>query len=230
MHLQLLSPLGTAYIAARGYAAPEVGPIFAEARELCERIGQALQLFAVVWGNFAWHVVRGEMGLSMELANEGIALAERFDDPGIWMEALFLLGVTLFYRGEYVGALSQYEQALSRYDDRERTRLWASRVGEDAGVTHRCYLALALWQSGVPGDTRAPRVQSDTRSALPMPSTTRGGCIISFACLQKPKRPATKDCVPPASKVLRCSTRPPIFTRPPACCLRVVPTMRCLCS
>ena len=36
-----LAPLGTAYIAARGYAAPEVGPIFAEARELCERIGQA---------------------------------------------------------------------------------------------------------------------------------------------------------------------------------------------
>ena len=161
MHLQLLSPLGTAYIAARGYAAPEVGPIFAEARELCERIGQAPQLFAVVWGNFAWHVVRGEMGLSMELANEGIALAERFDDPGIWMEALFLLGVTLFYRGDFVGALSQYEQALSRYDDRERTRLWASRVGEDAGVTHRCYLALVLWQLGYPD--QAIRACRETR-------------------------------------------------------------------
>ena len=86
----------------------------------------------------------------MVLAREAIDLAERFDDPGIWMEALFLLGVTLFYRGDFVGAVGQYEKALSRYDDRERTRLWASVVGEDAGVTHRCYLALALWHLGYP--------------------------------------------------------------------------------
>ena len=150
LELQLLNPLGTAYIAARGYAAPEVGPVFVHARELCERIGQPPQLFAVVWGNFAWHVVRGEMGLSMDLAREAIDLAERFEDPGIWMEALFLLGVTLFYRGDFTGAIAQYETALSRYDDRERTRLWASRVGEDAGITHRCYLSLALWQLGYP--------------------------------------------------------------------------------
>ena len=140
----------TAYIATRGYAAPEVGPVFVRARELCERIGQPTQLFAVVWGNFAWHVVRGEMGLSMDWAREAMALAERFDDPGIWMEALFLLGVTLFYRGDFVGAIAQYEKALSHYDDRESTRLWASRVGEDAGITHRCYLSLALWQLGYP--------------------------------------------------------------------------------
>jgi class 3 adenylate cyclase/tetratricopeptide (TPR) repeat protein len=161
LELQTLGPLGTAYIAARGYAAPEVGPVFVRAREICERIGQPPQLFAVTWGNFAWHVVRGEMGLSMTLAREAIGLAERFDDPGIWMEALFLLGVTLFYRGDFVGALAQYEKALSRYDDRERTALWASRVGEDAGITHRCYLSLALWQLGYP--EQALRVSQETR-------------------------------------------------------------------
>jgi predicted ATPase len=35
--LELLGPLGTAYIAWRGYAAPEVGPVFRRARTLCER-------------------------------------------------------------------------------------------------------------------------------------------------------------------------------------------------
>ena len=77
------------------------------------------------------------------------------------MEALFLLGVTLFYRGDFVGAIAQYEKALSRYDDRERTRLWASRVGEDAGITHRCYLALALWHLGYP--EQALRASQETR-------------------------------------------------------------------
>jgi predicted ATPase len=161
LELQLLNPLGTAYIAVRGYAAPKVGPVFVRARELCERIGKPPQLFAVVWGNFAWHVVRGEMGLSMDLAREANDLAERFEDPGIWMEALFLLGLTLFYQGDFLGALAQYEKALSRYDDRERTRLWASRVGQDAGITHRCYLALALWQLGYP--QQALRAAQETR-------------------------------------------------------------------
>ena len=170
LELQLLNPLGTAYIAVRGYAAPEVGPIFVRARELCERIGQPTQLFAVVWGNFAWRVVRGEMGLSMDLAREAIDLAERFDDPGIWMEALFLLGVTLFYRGDFVGAVAQYEKALSRYDDRERTRLWASLVGEDAGVTHRCYLALGLVALGISGAGPAGQPRDAKISPLDRPS------------------------------------------------------------
>ena len=77
-----------------------------------------------------------------------MTLAKKLDDPGVWMEALFLMGVTLFYRGDFAGARQQYETALAQYDDRERTRIWALRVGEHAGVTHRCYLALTLWHLG----------------------------------------------------------------------------------
>ena len=86
----------------------------------------------------------------MDLAREAIGLAERFEDPGIWMEALFLLGATLFYRGDFFGAIAQFEKALSRYDDRERTRLCASPIGQDAGIGHRCHLVLALWYLGYP--------------------------------------------------------------------------------
>jgi tetratricopeptide (TPR) repeat protein len=90
------------------------------------------------------------MDLALVLANEALAFAERHPDPGMWMEALFLLGVVLFYRGDFAGARDQYEKALALYDDRDRNRAWAARVGEDAGVTHRCYLALALWHLGYP--------------------------------------------------------------------------------
>lgn len=103
----------------------------------------------MVWGNFAWRIVRGEMDLSLDLASEAIDHAKKLNDPGVWMEALFLMGVTLFYRGDFAGARQQYETALARYDDdHERTRMWAVRVGEHAGVTHRCYLALTLWHLG----------------------------------------------------------------------------------
>ena len=148
--LELLVPLGTAYIAARGYASPEVGEIFQRARKLCERVGKAAQLFAMMWGNFAFHIVRGDFRICSELAEEAMAFGERLSDPGILMEALFLKGLTRLYRGDFVGARDCCARAIAEFDDRERTAFWAGLVGEDAGVTHRCYLALALWHLGLP--------------------------------------------------------------------------------
>jgi predicted ATPase len=148
--LELLGPLGTAYIASRGYAAPEVGPVFRRAHALCERVGQTPQLFAMMWGNFAFHIVRGDFRVCTELADEAMAFGERLNDPGILMEALFLKALTRLYRGDFAGARDCCARALAEFDDRERTAYWAGLVGENAGVTHRCYLALALWHLGFP--------------------------------------------------------------------------------
>ncbi len=148
--LELLAPLGTAYIAWRGYAAAEVGPIFRRAHALCERVGQTPQLFAIMWGNFAYHIVRGDFKICTDLAEEAMAFGERLNDPGILMEALFLRGVTQLYRGDFTGARDSCAQGIADFDDRERTAFWARVIGEDAGVTHRCYLALAWWHLGFP--------------------------------------------------------------------------------
>src|SRR5258707_13603125 len=66
------------------------------------------------------------------------------------MEALFLRGVTRLYRGDFAGVRDCCARAIADFDDRERTAFWAALVGEDAGVTHRCYLALAMWHLGFP--------------------------------------------------------------------------------
>src|SRR5262249_44131020 len=82
--LELLTALGTAYIAARGYAAPEVGPVFQRARALCERVGQPRQLFAILLGNWEWHTVRGDLRLCAQLASGGRQFAGRANEPGRW--------------------------------------------------------------------------------------------------------------------------------------------------
>src|SRR6516165_3770266 len=148
--LELLGPLGTAYIASRGYAAPEVGPVFRRARVLGERVGETPQFFAVMWGNFAYHIVRGDFRICTGLADETVAFGRRLNDPGILMEALFLEGITRVYRGDFVDARNSFAQAITEYEDPERTAYWARIVGQHAGVTHRCYLALALWHLGLP--------------------------------------------------------------------------------
>ena len=159
--LPFLSALAPCHIAVRGYAAPEVGPILERARELCERTEQAPQLFGTMLGTWEWRLVRGDIRQCVDLAREGMTLADRLADPGILMEALFMPGVTIFYRGEFAAARRYFERALATYDDRERTKFWSTFTGHNAGVTHRCYLALALWQLGYPD--QAMKVDRETR-------------------------------------------------------------------
>src|SRR5262249_10254163 len=96
LRVKILTPLGPAYIAAPGYAAPEVGPILSRARELCQRIGDEPRLFGIMLGRWEWHLVRGDLRPSVGLAADGMALAERLNDPGMLMEALFMPGTTMF--------------------------------------------------------------------------------------------------------------------------------------
>jgi serine/threonine protein kinase/predicted ATPase len=150
LELELLGPLGTAYIAARGYAAPEVGPIFQRARALCEHVGEPRQWLAMLLGIWEWHTVRGDLRLCLALAEEGVEFATRLNDPGMVMEASFMVGETMLYRGDFATAREWFSSALENYDDRERTRQWADFTGHDAGITHRSNLAVALWHLGFP--------------------------------------------------------------------------------
>src|SRR5258708_37710340 len=108
------------------------------------------QVFEIMWGNFAYHIVRGDFRVCAELAEESIAFAERLDHPDILMEALFLRGITRLYRGDFAAARTTCAEGLARFDDRERTAALAKLIGEDPGVTYRCYLALARWYLGFP--------------------------------------------------------------------------------
>jgi serine phosphatase RsbU (regulator of sigma subunit) len=153
--LQFLMRLAPAYISARGYAAPEAGPVLLRARELCQSIGDALHQFGVMLGMWEWHIVRGDLRICLQQADEGMAIAHSLRDPGVMMEALFMPAVTMFYRAEFAGSRAHCETALANYDDRERTKFWTAHTGHDAGVTHRCYLALDLWHLGYPDQALA---------------------------------------------------------------------------
>ena len=58
------------------------------ARDLCQRIDDSPRLFGIMLGMWEWRIVRGDLRLCVDLAAEGMALAERQNDPGMMMEAL----------------------------------------------------------------------------------------------------------------------------------------------
>ena len=70
-------------MATKGYAAPEVEQAYTRARELCQQVGETPQLFPVLFGLAAFHLVRGELQTARELSEQLLRLAQSVQDPAL---------------------------------------------------------------------------------------------------------------------------------------------------
>jgi predicted ATPase len=147
--LSLQTTLGTALMAAKGQAAPEVGRAYARARELCRQVGETPQLFPVLFGLWRFYQVRAEYQTARELAEQCFSLAQRVQDPTLLLEARFALGASLLFLGEMVPARAYLEQSIALYDPQEHRAL-AFRAGIDLKAWCLSHLAQALWVLGYP--------------------------------------------------------------------------------
>jgi DNA-binding NtrC family response regulator/tetratricopeptide (TPR) repeat protein len=141
----LLLGLGPAWMAARGYAASQVGDTYAQALERCRQIGESPQLFRALRGLWNFHLVRAELETARELSEELLARAEKQGSPVLMLRAHAQLGQTLFHQGEI-------EQAREHFEQAEACRLSAS-VQPDPRVL--AYAAWTAWYLGAPDDGRA---------------------------------------------------------------------------
>jgi predicted ATPase len=147
--LDLQTRLGTALIASKGYAAPEVKQAYIRAQELCQQVGDTLQLFAVMRGLWWFCVVHQEFQTARELAERLLTLAEGLQDPAYHLEAHRALGQSWLYLGEFVPARTHLEEGMALYDPQQH-RSHAVRYGSDPGVACLSYGARTLWFLGYP--------------------------------------------------------------------------------
>ncbi len=147
--LMLQITLGAPLIAAKGWAAPETGKAFARARELCQQLGEAPQLFPVLFGLFQFYLARAEHKRARELAEQFFTLAQSVQDPDLLLEAHAALGVILFHLGELVPGREHLEQGMARYDPQQH-HSHAFLYGQDPGVTCLIFAAWSLWPLGYP--------------------------------------------------------------------------------
>lgn len=150
LELKFLTAIGSSFQAIRGYAAPEVGPAFARARDLCQKAGNVEQLFATLWGNWTWHLVRADLKNCITLTEEMMALAEYNKDRGMLMEAAVGQVVSRFFLGDFETSFNSSQDAINNYEDPEQTKLWQNRLGQNASAIIRCYSSLAQWHLGYP--------------------------------------------------------------------------------
>jgi predicted ATPase len=157
--LTLLTILGVSLVATRGYASADVRALYSRSRELCQRVGKppsppALRALAIA------SLVQGEFQQAHDLGDHLLSLAERDQDVILLVEARYVLGVTLFWKGAFAPSTRHLDHALVSYSV-ARSRAHIALYTQDPGVICQIRLAVDLWFLGYP-----ERAQQQRRAAL----------------------------------------------------------------
>lgn len=176
--LRLHLALGGTVTAAQGWAPPELEAVFARARDLSERVDDALEVLPALVKLSVFHFARAEHDLAERVHERVWALAERIADPAVREQVrLTLLPV---FRGHFTEARRLLE-TVAADGDVARQRALAEYVGMAPAAIARAYLAECLWFLGEPDE--ADRVEAEARvlaAAVGHPLTT--GTVAARAC------------------------------------------------
>src|SRR5262249_5783872 len=104
--------LGSAQVALKGHAAPEVEETYARARELSAHVEDSPRLVSVLLGLGRSYLVRGSLDAAREVGQRLLTVAQATGDAAIFAAAHDALGAVSFYRGEFEAALAHLERAV----------------------------------------------------------------------------------------------------------------------
>jgi class 3 adenylate cyclase/predicted ATPase len=149
LEFELQNALCMPLIVTKGYAAPETADALARAHELGVQLKRTDQLFPILYGQWAYHVVGGENPTGRQRAQEFLALAEGRVDQDLELVGHRMLGMSLLHLGNLCAAQTQFEEALALYDPK-RHRALAFRYGQDQRASALSFLSLNLWLTGFP--------------------------------------------------------------------------------
>jgi DNA-binding winged helix-turn-helix (wHTH) protein/predicted ATPase len=145
LQIMLYQPMSV----TKGYAAPEVEQVLARARQLCQHVGDASQLFRVLFGLRVIYLQRADLETPLELERHLLGLAQRPHDPVLFVAAHQALVTVLFWRGELAQARAHVEEGPAVYEA-QHTRLRTLLHGYDLGAAYLAYGSWTLWLLGYP--------------------------------------------------------------------------------
>jgi class 3 adenylate cyclase/predicted ATPase len=148
--LDLLTTIGPALIATKGFAAPEVGSTYRRALELCQELGDTPRRFSALHGLWYFHYMRAELDTARGLAEQLVDVAKGRQDPGLDLAALRSLGYTLQFLGEVEAGRSCLERVITSYDPAVHADYAFRHGGPDPGVGSLSIGAWGVWAFGHP--------------------------------------------------------------------------------
>ena len=152
--LQVQIALGGALSQVQGFAAPEVGAVYARALALSERIGDCPERFVVIGGLEAFYSIRGDLQTGSPLARQLLRLGEESGDGALLIEGHHAMGCNRLRATDLAAARAHLEQCISLYD-RERPPDAHRFSGHDPKVCCLGHLGRVLWLAGHPEQARS---------------------------------------------------------------------------
>ncbi|MBV9051180.1 MAG: AAA family ATPase [Hyphomicrobiales bacterium] len=155
LHSALVPPL----MAIHGYSSEAAGVVSSRAVDLGRRIGDPVELAAVLWQAWLFNFTRANHGVATSIAREIEQRMQHADDPAALIVAHVPLGLSLIALGKPVEARLQLEQATRTYRELKGGQI-VLRYGMEVGAVGHAYEAWCLGILGFP--ERALKGRSDT--------------------------------------------------------------------
>jgi predicted ATPase len=147
--------IGAAFIASKGYVAPEVLEAYTRAELLCDRLGERAEIFPAIWGQWLYWHGRGELGHARRLCARLLGLAESSGDASLMLQAHHSNWPTLFLCGELIQAHRHASAGLRLYDSKIHQSTASSYGNHDACACAYGTSAMVLGLQGKSEDARA---------------------------------------------------------------------------
>jgi predicted ATPase len=146
--------LGSAVVAAKGYAAQEIEQIYTRARLLCRELGETPHLYPPLLGLWAFYLCRAQHRTALELGEEILRLAQRQNEPKALLLGHYAVGESLAWLGELPSAQEHLEQGMALFGPTEPPP--ASTIYyQDHWLDCFSRDALVLWLLGYPHQSLA---------------------------------------------------------------------------
>jgi predicted ATPase len=148
--------LGGTLMATLGWSAPETAGVYARARTLAERPGDAesLELFHGLWYTA---LTRAELRKSQALADQALEIADRIGRSHNLATVHFEQGLSCFFLGNLVAARDHLRRALEYYNEED-----FGTISDDPGVHSLAYTGLIEWLLGYPDRAMSSRNEADS--------------------------------------------------------------------
>jgi predicted ATPase len=148
--LDLRTVLGTAWLALKGWSAPEVWSSFHPALGLAKSLGRHEAIVPIYYGLYANVHVQGRVAEALDrVVTEMLATAEASGDLDLLIVGHRAACVTYFSLGDFDRSREHGDRVMALYDE-ERHRHLADIMNTDPKTGAGLYVCLGTWMLGFP--------------------------------------------------------------------------------
>jgi tetratricopeptide (TPR) repeat protein len=159
--LGLRTPLGTAWMALKGWPAPEVWNCLHPALAIAKSLKRNDTLLPILLSLSVNVMTQGRVAESLSWAPEIIEIAKATGDAGLLIEGYNLYCACYFWLGRLVESREHGDKVLALYNEEERRHL-VDLVNQDPKTSVGVIASLATWLLGYP--EQAERLSDEARA------------------------------------------------------------------